>query len=244
MNCVYERPLDEVELLMSLDGEASPEVEMHLAQCPQCSQRAADLARVQHLTLANLYRAVCPPSLELGEYHLKLLPAAQAATVQRHLALCPHCTEELAQLTSFMKQADPYLHPTPGTALRRQVNVLIARLASAMPPARASGQPLFAPALAGLRGAEREPLRYEAGAVQVILEVQRDDARADRQLLDGLVLGLDEALQATLWRAEQQIAAAPVDDLGNFTVGNLTPGQYELILAGEQDEVHIQNLHI
>lgn len=229
---------------MSLDGEASPEVEMHLSQCPQCSQRAAELAKVQNLVMASLYRMACPSSLELGEYHLKLLPAAKAATVQRHVVQCPHCASEMVQLASFMGQADPYLHPAPSTVLRRQVNVLIARLASAVPSAHPATQPAFAPVLAGLRGDGAEPLRYEAGAVQVILEVQRDDARADRQLLDGLILGLDEALQATLWRAEQQVATAPVDDLGNFTVGNLTPGQYELILTGAQDEVHIQNLQI
>ncbi len=244
MICVNKPQLDDIELLMSLDGGASPEVEMHLSRCPLCSQRAAELAQTQRLASARLFRAACPPALELGEFQMDLLPAGRAAAVQRHVDICPHCAGELAQVASFMGAPDPYLQAAPWSALHQQVNVLIARLASALQPVRLLGQPPFALAQAGLRGDGAEPLRYEAGAVQVILNVQSDDPRTERRLLDGLVLGLDAALQATLWRAEQQVAAAPVDELGNFTVGNLAPGQYELILTGEQDEVHIQNLQI
>jgi hypothetical protein len=245
MICANNPQPDDVELLLTLDGEASPEVAMHVSHCPQCSQRAAELASAQRLATARLFRAACPSALELGEYHLGMLPAASTTAVQQHLATCPHCTGELAQLAAFMDSPDPYLHPAPWTTLRQQVNVLVARLASGMQASGLFGSPALAPALAGLRGAAGGPLTYEAGDAQIILETQRDGQRVERYTLVGLVMGMDgQALQATLWREEQRIVSVAVDDLGNFTMHDLTPGQYELILAGPRDEVHIQSLHV
>ncbi len=245
MICANNPQLDDVELLLTLDGEASPEVAMHVSQCPQCSQRAAELAGAQRLATARLFRAACPSALELGEYHLGMLPAVRTTAVQQHVAACPHCTEELAQLTAFMDSPDPYLHTAPWTALRQQVNVLVARLAGGMQAGGLFGPPALAPTLAGLRGDAGGPLTYEAGDAQIILEIQRDGQQAGRHALVGLVMGLDgQAIQATLWCEEQRIVSVPVDDLGNFTMDDLAPGRYELILAGDQDEVHIQDLHV
>lgn len=245
MICANNPPLDDVELLMTLDGEASREVEMHVSQCPQCQERAAQLAAAQRLAAVRLFRAACPSALELGEYHLGILPAAKTIAVQQHVTLCPHCAEELAQLTAFMDSPDPYLHPAPWTALRQRVTVLVARLASGMQAGGLFGPSALAPALAGLRGDSGGPLIYEAGDAQIVLEIQRDGQRAGRHALVGLVMGLeDQARQATLWREEQQVASVAVDDLGNFTFDDLAPGLYELILAGTQDEVHIQSLHV
>lgn len=245
MICANNPQPDDSELLMTLDGQASPEVAMHVSQCLQCSQRAAELASVQRLATARLFRAACPPALELGEYHLDMLPVAKTTVVQQHVATCPYCAQELAQLAAFMDSPDPYLHPAPWTTLRRQVNVLVARLTSGMQAGGLFGPPALAPALAGLRGDAAGPLTYEAGDAQIILDVQQDGQQAGRQALIGLVMGLDgQALRATLWRDQQQIVAAAVDTLGNFAFDDLAPGQYELILTGGQDEVHIQDLHL
>lgn len=245
MICANNPQLDDVELLMTLDGEASPEVAMHVSQCPQCSLRAAELASAQRLATARLFRAACPSALELGEYRLGMLPAARTTAVQQHVTVCPHCAQEMAQLAAFMDSPDPYLQPAPWTTLRQQVNVLVARLSSGMQASGLFGPPALAPALAGLRGDVGGPLTYEAGDAQIILEIQRDEQRAGRHALVGLVMGLDgQATQATLWREEQRIVSVAVDDLGNFTMDDLAPGEYELILAGAQDEVHIQSLHI
>lgn len=245
MICANNPPLDDVELLMTLDGEASREVEMHVSQCPQCQERAAQLAAAQRLAAVRLFRAACPSALELGEYRLGMLPAARTTAVQQHVAVCPHCTEELAQLAAFMDSPDPYLHPAPWTTLRQQINVLVARLVSGIQAGGLFGPPALAPALASLRGDASGPLTFEAGDAQIILEIQRDGQRAGYHALVGLVMGLDgQALQATLWREQQQVASAAVDDLGNFTFDDLAPGLYELILAGAQDEVHIQDLHV
>ena len=101
------------------------------------------------------------------------------------------------------------------------------------------------PALAGLRGQEAGPYLYQAEEIQVALEVQDDARQPGRKSLLGLAMGPEPTGGlALLWRAEQRVAVVPVDDLGNFTIPDLGPGSYDLILSGPQTEIHIQELQI
>ncbi len=88
-----------------------------------------------------------------------------------------------------------------------------------------AGGPL--PALAfGLRGDESGVHFYQAGEAQITLEVQDDPNAPGRKILVGLILvGEAAGLQAHLWRQDQAIASAEVDELGNFTLSGLEPGQ-------------------
>jgi hypothetical protein len=246
MICANNPPLDDVELLMTLDGEASQEVEMHMSQCPQCQQRAAELGAAQRLATARLFRAACPSALELGEYRLGMLPAARTTAVQQHVAVCPHCTEELAQLVAFMDSPDPYLHPAPWTTLRQRVNVLVARLASGPQLGSLFGQPALAPAYAGLRGAGDEPLIYEAGETQISVEVQEDALHPGYWAIVGLLsdLGEEPAMHAELWRDQRAVASAQIDEIGNFGFVSLEPGDYELFISGAQLDIHVTSLPV
>lgn len=246
MICTNNPPLDDVELLMALDGESTREVAMHVTQCPQCSQRAAELANGQRLATAHLFRAACPTALELGEYRLDMLPAAKTAAVQQHVAVCPHCTEELAQLTSFMDAPDPLLHPTLATAIKQQVQVLVARLASGPQLGSLFGQPALAPVYAGLRGAGDEPLIYEAGETQIFIEVQEDALHPGYWAIVGLLPMLDgePARHAELWQDQKAVAFAQVDEIGNFSFASLEPGDYELFISDAQFDIHVQSLPV
>lgn len=240
MICQHTPKLDDVELMMALDGEADPEVAMHMSHCPLCGQRAAQLAGAEQIALKNLYRAACPGTLELGEYHLGLAPAGAADSIRQHLAQCPYCRAELAQLSTFMRQPDPHLYAAPPASARQRLQVLVARLTSGL-----GAQPAFAPALAGLRGAVSGPLTFEAGDAQIVLEVQDDEQRAGRKTIIGLVMGLsDQALHAHVWRDDELAATVPVDAVGNFVVDDLAPGACELIVAGELQEIHVQDLKL
>ena len=56
MSCFRTPQLTEIELLMALDGEADPEVTMHLAHCPDCRARrpvAEAAARADQSTLSH-----------------------------------------------------------------------------------------------------------------------------------------------------------------------------------------------
>ena len=234
------------DLLAYLDGEADPQVAEHLERCPHCRRRAARLARQQDHLTAQLYRLACPPPQELGEYHLGLLSADQAVAVAHHLAECPHCGREMAQLQDYLADLAPALELSPAERVVGRVRVLVARLLAAGGETDWTGQPALVPALAGLRGAEVEPMVYQANGLQVLIQVQDDVQQPGRKTILGLVTGLDDAHQweVHLWQAGEWVATAPIEELGNFALSNVAPGSYELILSGPMLEIHIAGLEV
>lgn len=253
MTCVSPPELDDRTLLIYIDGEASADVAAHIERCPHCRERAQRLARLQGRMTAQLYRLDCPAPSELGEYHLGMLPAAEMEAIRRHLEECPHCRREVAQLEGYLANLAPDLAPTlqPGPLEQavERVRVWVARLVSGgtvgLPGQLA---PAYAgPVYAGMRGDEwTAPLVYQADEVQVIVEIEADAGRPDRKSVLGLVTGLDEAsaFKAHLWQAGQRVTTEPVDELGNFVLPGLLPGAYELILAGSDLEIHVQQIQV
>ena len=240
MACELPPEPNDQELLAYLDGEAGPQVEEHIARCAHCRERARQLARLQGRLTARLYRAVCPTTVELGEYHLGLLPGERAAAVARHLAECPHCARETAQLREYLGALVPHPEPTP----LEQVQVLVAQLVRRIEESIQPAPPALAPAYA-LRGEGAGPLLYQAGDVQISIEVQADAAHPGRRLLLGFAIGIEIAdLEACLAQEEQPVATVPVDELGNLAVPNLAPGTYHLILRGPTIEVHVPELEV
>jgi hypothetical protein len=238
MVCVSPPEPDDTSLWAYLDGEADLAVRAHMQQCPHCRQRAARLAAYEGRLAAGLYRAACPTPHELGEYHLGLLPAAQATTVAQHLGGCPHCTREVARLEAYLEPApaiEPARAPGPLAQVREQVRVVVAQLLGA-------GQ---APALAGVRGEDQASSHYQTDGVEVVIGVQPDAEQPEHSAIMGLVIGLESTeVVAHLWQNERPIATASVDELDSFVLPNIAPGTYELILAGPKLEIVIQDLKI
>ncbi len=129
-SCIIPPELDDRQLLAYLDGKADKETVSHLQRCVYCRQKAEKLDRFQKDLTARLYRHTCPSPMELGEYHLRLLPPSQMLVIAQHLRECPQCTREVAQLGSFL--GDP--SPNPDTSLVGQAKLLIARLAGPQEP--------------------------------------------------------------------------------------------------------------
>lgn len=241
MTCALPPQLEDRELLAYLDGEAGHQVIAHLERCPHCRERADRLARLQSRITSELYRIACPSPLELGEYHLGVLSRDQAAGVARHLAGCPHCSREVAQLEGYLGELAPDLAFSP----LERIKVLVAELLRGAEGIGWSGGPALAPALVGVRGEEAGPWVYQAGEVQIAIEIQDDAAQPGRKMLLGLLTGMEpRGLVGHLWLAEQRVAEVPVDELGNLIVGNLVPGRYELILSGPEVEIHIRELEV
>ena len=187
---------------------------------------------------ASLYRLHCPDSIELGEYNLGFVTGSRATFINQHLSECPYCNREVAQLDSFMAQVKSDLEYS--TADR--IKIWIARLA----PDLAAGRGAAMPAL-GFRGDDvpGRSLLYEAGDAQLMIDVQDDPGDASHKSLIGLIIGIDPAdLEVRLWLDGQPVATAGVDDLGNFTLPDLEPGNYELIVTGPGMEIHVQELSI
>lgn len=245
MSCSFAQELNDFELLMAADGEAETAVYQHLQVCSECQQRVEGLIRLESTLKARLYRADCPSSLALGEYQMGLLSAQEALAVAQHLAGCPACRREVSQLEHFLVQGLPAADEAV-PSLRQRVRVLVARLVSSgrAVGGRLAPQPALAPALAGLRGDDPEPMVFAADGLQIILEVEPDREQAGFLSLVGLVVGLESAdgAEVTLWRDGQRLAGAAVDALGNFVLPGLARGSYQLILAAPDLEVHVEEL--
>lgn len=241
MTCSSPPELDDAMLLAYLDGEADQKVVAHLEQCPTCRGRAQLLGRLQGRLRAELYRVACPTPLKLGEYHLGVLPDAQARVIAQHLKDCPHCSRELGQLRTYLGELSSDLAFSPAERIR----VLVARLVRAGERTDLPRPAAMAPAFAAVRGEKEGPRLYQAGEAQVDIEIQDDTLRVGRKTLLGLVTGIDAGeLVAHLWLADQQVVQVPVDELGNLVIPGLVPGSYDLILSGPEVEVHIRDLDI
>jgi hypothetical protein len=181
---------------------------------------------------SNLFRITCPPSLDLGEYHLQMLSDEESETIRQHLITCPYCPKELAQLKTYLGQLAPDIDYT----LEERVKIWIARL---LPNPFEGGQGT-APAFA-LRGEANGPLMFEAGSYQLTLEIQDDPANPGLRSILGLVIGGGETLQKVeLWQDGRSVQETKIDDLGNFVFNGIQPGPYDLILSQLAAEIHVQ----
>jgi anti-sigma factor RsiW len=235
MTCAAPPELDESQLIAAVEGEPTAAVREHLALCPHCRARAEDLARLYAGLRARLYRLDCPPAEDLGELQLGVLAAERRATLQTHLSHCPHCRRELQQLDGYLDSLAAELE----LSVAERVRVLVARLV------RGGGGPILGIAPAGVRGAGDGALIYEAGATQLALEILPAPGRPGHSELFGLVSGWEGAgLIVTLLCDGQPVATAEVDPIGNFVLGDLAPGTYELNLRGPGLEVQLPDLRV
>lgn len=246
MACVSPPELADMDLLAYLDDESDDRVVAHLERCPHCRERAQDLAHVQGQLTAHLYRFNCPSPAELGEYHLGLMHRDRAMAFTQHLAECLRCAQEVGQLKDFLAELGPELELNSLERAWERVEVLIARLVNGGVGINLVGQPARVPVYNGLRGDAREPLIYEADGVQVVVEIHEDPKQPDLRSILGLVIGVNEPheLEVHLWHAGQHLVTVPVGETGGFFITSLTAGSYELILAGPEVEIHIQELDV
>lgn len=181
-----------------------------------------------------LYRITCPSPNDLGEYHLRMLPNDQTEAISQHLATCPHCTREIAQLKRYLSELAPDLDYT----FQERVKIWVARLLPSLP--ELGPTPAFA-----FRGEADSPLVFEAGSYQLTLEIQDDPANPGFRSIVGLVIGEAETLQRVgLWQDGRSIQETKIDELGNFVFSGVQPGLYDLILSQLAAEVHVQAFNV
>jgi anti-sigma factor RsiW len=244
MVCTTPPELSDEQILQFLDEEADPDIggdpitRQHLETCDHCREKADRLRAIEGQLRKRLYRADCPDPHTLGEYKLNLLPQDTTRQIRQHLAHCPHCSRELAGLAGYLEELKPDIEISPLDRLR----VLVARLAEAGAP---QGRPAMAPALAGLRGEQAGPQLYEAGEMQISLDIQADPARPAARMVVGLVFGIETVgFRGSLVAEKGATSQVQVDHLGNFMFSGLDPGEYHLILTGPDAEVHIDGLQV
>jgi hypothetical protein len=93
-------------LSLALDGFADEDTQRHLAQCPACAARLEDMRLFDNRLRGRLRRFECPPPQQLIEYQLKMLSGDEAERVKKHVADCPRCQRDLAELDGFLNLQD------------------------------------------------------------------------------------------------------------------------------------------
>ena len=242
MECIAPDEITEEQLLAYGDGEADDTTLEHIGRCPYCAERARALA-IDQLTLRNLFQRVeCPDAHTLGELHLDLLPADEQAAIKDHLESCPDCATEVKDLDRFLQDVPIALAAPP---IQRQLKRLIAQLAPP-PPEAATQQPAMA-----LRGAAAAPPDvYKAENIKMVVGLEADGLRAGRKMLLGFTTRAGKPIESLtgasvqLSHRGQIVAMEQVDTLGNFVFFDLSPGEYELVLSTDQEQVVIETIVI
>src|SRR5437868_9448400 len=114
MTCIEPGLVAPEDLVAYASGEEDARTAAHVAACPACAVEVAGYRGAARALRARLFRVDCPPTQSLGELSLGLLDAQEALAVRAHLALCPHCSDELAVLDAALR-GDPLdeLRPAP-----------------------------------------------------------------------------------------------------------------------------------
>jgi anti-sigma factor RsiW len=106
MECVAPGQVLPEDLLAYVNGDAGAVVVDHVARCAACTRRAAAYANLERTLRARMFRAECPAAQVLGDLAVGLLSPEETTSVRAHLARCPHCAGELAQLEAALRD-DP-----------------------------------------------------------------------------------------------------------------------------------------
>lgn len=226
------------DLMAYLDGEVEPVKRQQIAADPRSREQVQLLQETERELTSKLVAIIPPSPLELGEYQLGLLTADRAQEIALYLKLHPHAARQLEVLEDFLADPEPVASPK-APRLRERVRVLVAALLSDAPGG-------LQPAL-GVRG-ELEWV-YQAGDLQIVLQIDLDPNSLDQRIVSGMVLGLESAgITVRLLRSDEPAERATVtaDPLGNFVFARVRPHTYQLILSSNDPpiEIHLPLLNV
>ena len=223
-NCIFPPELDDKQLLAYLDDpDANQETASHIEKCSYCRGKAEALDRFQKDLKSRLYRSTCPPPEELGEFHLKMLPASRRLVIGQHLRACHHCTREISNLTEYLSDREPQPN------ILESVQEFIAHLVS-------GGEVAFH----SMRGDEDRTFTYQADGLFFSINVDNDMEQPGRKTVLGWIEGLSsDGFTMEAYQEGNLIATTFIDEIGNFVFTHLVPGNYDLVLPGPQTKVRL-----
>lgn len=216
MKCITSPALDDTQIISYVEGEADDAIMAHMKECPYCAERANRMTLLQNRLRARMYRSDCPSAMELGDYHLGLMPASRKLVIAQHLRQCPHCRHEVADLEEF-------LVPEGQPDFMTTAKVLFAKLVGTEDK----------PAFGALRGESKGPLTFEADGVVITLDMS-PGSNSHLSLLGQLAADdQDEWTGATveLQQAEISPLTTSLDDLGAFRFETVRTGSIKFSIT-------------
>lgn len=271
-NDVFVSEIGDAELLAYLDGAADADVAAKIEGSEVYLRRSKELARMNKRLTAQLYRHTCPDSLELGEYHLGMLMQEKARAIEAHLAECPHCARELAQLSEYMAAERPDSEPNLTTRLKNKAAGLLPDLdirrnlddvikdsgdmaiIGEIARTKARGfkcSPDPHPYIFLVGGGKDNNLVYDEDDIKIYIHVMNDIGNPGKMVLSGGVIGVDAVgWEVRLISSGKQVAATEVEEvdlvenLGFFRFSCLFPAIYDIVIADNGVKFKIHDIEI
>ena len=232
--------LKSIDLAAYMDGEASAELAAAIDASPDDKAQIDEWQELETYLDEHLHLSSAPSSQEFGEYCLGLTSPERTKVIEQFLEDFPQYHYELNQLRAYLKATEPVLEqkpaPSPKSSLFDSFKTVMAQLISEPVPVRDEG----------FYDDELEPAIYEAGDIQIALDVEDDLDDPDTKTMVGLITGAEEDdFTAYLWKVEppEEVASAEVDH-GNFELAGIDPDNYRLIVKGSNIDIVIGTLEI
>jgi len=219
MKCITSPALDDTQIIRYVEGEADNVIVAHIKECPYCAERANRLALMQNRLRARYYRSTCPSSMELGDYHLDLLPKPQELVIAQHVRECPRCRREIAELEEFLAPDGP-------PDVLQTAKVLFAQLIG-------GGAEFGSAAFGALRGESKGPLTFEADGIVITLDVNPGPTGQMSILGQVAADNQDQWTGASveLQQADILPLTTSLDDLGAFRFEEVRPRATRFIIT-------------
>jgi hypothetical protein len=235
-SCARPGTVTDEDLVAYAYDEASPEVAHHVQHCPACARSAREYTHLQRRVGGAIHRFDCPTSHALGEYHLRLLPPDERASVAAHLAECPVCADEVRMLGRFLIDDPPAAPAGVGEQLKRIIATLLT--------------PAPGLAYATVRGAgDAITRRYQAADLTIEARLGATAPSGYRQV-SGVIWreGADaEDLTGRVLRLIGDDGGerfTNIGDLGDFDFGAIEPGNYRLEIETGDSVVVVEDLRL
>lgn len=228
-----KRLLEDWELDKIADGEGTVEMEQTLANSPADQERLQGIRQEEQSLRRALFRADCPSTLTLGEWQFGMMEGDGARRVQSHIATCPHCAAELADIQSAMNSTVS-VPQTREPILRRLVMKLESLLDEVAGTTAASPVALRGETWSGL---------YSNGDYMISLTKRRAQGGYS---LQGSVITPEPMskgqAQLTLKQNDSVIVQSPLSAAATFVFDQVQPGRYELIVTTASSELIVSEL--
>lgn len=215
-----------------VEGTAETAVVHHILHCAHCQEEVEALRKADLLLTHHLYREECPDAMALLEYQVGFLEGDEKTAVAAHLALCPHCTQELAMLA--IEEAPAVATAVDTAVATASAPKLLDKLREAghkiIEAVRLPSTPQFDLAV---RGQQEIGQIYQAGDFQLMIGQQSDGPFAEGIDVEGQVVNTitGEPIGEGIVRLQSEArpaAETELDPFGYFEFEEMAAGDYVL----------------
>jgi hypothetical protein len=251
-------PKDEELLRHALDDESLPwGVEQHLEQCSICRQRLARYKHIETFLTAKLYRSQCPDATKLNFYCAGLMPPDERVDIAKHIAYCPLCADEVADIQYVLKDFVAFSETASPSSLLPTIRRIIASLVPWQPQL----------VMRGDVASSSWPRQYRAESLNISLHLSRASSgetlllglftsvnpNESIEVFDGVLVDLYHTSDALMDMGEDDsedaklivpVMSSQVDDLGNLVFKAVPMGKYVMIVRLPDTELVINDLAI